>query len=314
MKRFIIALALALSSGCATGGTLNVPRANEESVRAKLREQWAPFFEKEARIHEINWRLERDNTDLCGKTLYRTGAYVLTVAEYIALWKDRVWQYPLIGADHNTVQYVAEGSPAAEFGLKPGTSYAASKEPNIVAVTVCNAPAVLLRSTDVLAYTDGNHSFVSTGMVDFTKNDDELAFVLAHEMAHIVLDHIGTMKSNATKKGILGSILGTVICGLNCGISVGSAWEAAGARAHSVAFEAEADYLAAYLMARAGYDPAMVAPLWARFVEGQTPTVWGTTHPVSAERELNMSAFVNEIAERKVAGQPLFPDGWTRQP
>ena len=37
--------------------------------------------------------------------------------------------------------------------------------------------------------TDGRHIFISDGMASLAENDDQLAFVLAHEMAHVACGH-----------------------------------------------------------------------------------------------------------------------------
>lgn len=47
----------------------------------------------------------------------------------------------------------------------------------------------------------GGFIFVTTGMLKFLKNEDELAFVLAHEVAHIELDHgLNAIKQNEGAK------------------------------------------------------------------------------------------------------------------
>ncbi len=45
--------------------------------------------------------------------------------------------------------------------------------------------------------------FVTTGMLKFLRNEDELAFVLAHEVAHIELDHgLNAIKQNEGCKSL----------------------------------------------------------------------------------------------------------------
>ena len=47
----------------------------------------------------------------------------------------------------------------------------------------------------------GGFVFVTTGMLDFVENEDELAFVLAHEIAHIEMDHgLNAIKQNEGAK------------------------------------------------------------------------------------------------------------------
>lgn len=47
----------------------------------------------------------------------------------------------------------------------------------------------------------GGFVFITTGMLDFVENEDELAFVLAHEIAHIEMDHgLNAVKQNEGAK------------------------------------------------------------------------------------------------------------------
>jgi Zn-dependent protease with chaperone function len=51
------------------------------------------------------------------------------------------------------------------------------------------------------------------GILSIAKNDDELALVMAHEIAHAVLNHISEDQGNRTGGEILGSILGAFLGG-----------------------------------------------------------------------------------------------------
>ena len=62
-------------------------------------------------------------------------------------------------------------------------------------------------SPDVVnAWTDGKGVWVTRGMVRFLKNDDELAIILAHEMAHAYKAHV----QYSIARGIFGVALGAV--------------------------------------------------------------------------------------------------------
>ena len=61
-----------------------------------------------------------------------------------------------------------------------------------IPVTRACAFAIELGNADnVNAYADGPRVLVTRGMIDFTRSDDELAFVLATAMAHNMLGHAG---------------------------------------------------------------------------------------------------------------------------
>ncbi|MEO7634575.1 MAG: M48 family metalloprotease [Sphingomicrobium sp.] len=67
----------------------------------------------------------------------------------------------------------------------------------------CGGEISLLRSKKFNAWSDGDHVVVSTSMMKLARSDDELAFVVAHEMAHNILGH-----SSHSSRGIFGVRLG----------------------------------------------------------------------------------------------------------
>lgn len=83
---------------------------------------------------------------------------------------------------------------------------------------------------------DGAWVRVTSGLIDYVQDDDELAAVVAHEMAHNLLDHRPLIE--ATKSGKTKIIKAT---------------------------EAEADRLSVWLMANAGYDPEAAITFWQRY-------------------------------------------------
>jgi predicted Zn-dependent protease len=91
-------------------------------------------------------------------------------------------------------------------------------------------------------------------MVDFTRSDDELAFVVAHEMAHNILD-----RTNARNLPALMVRLGL-------------------AGVHARGNELNADAVAVGLMVRAGYNPSMAEVLLGRLREVRAIDL-SLTHP-----------------------------------
>jgi beta-barrel assembly-enhancing protease len=53
----------------------------------------------------------------------------------------------------------------------------------------CGGEPSLLNSNEQNAWSDGNHVAITTGMLRLAKSDDEIAFVMAHEMSHNLLGH-----------------------------------------------------------------------------------------------------------------------------
>lgn len=52
----------------------------------------------------------------------------------------------------------------------------------------CGGELSLLDSRETNAWSDGEHLVVTTAMANLARNDDEIAFVIAHEMAHNILE------------------------------------------------------------------------------------------------------------------------------
>lgn len=81
---------------------------------------------------------------------------------------------------------------------------------SVVRVTplpACPSRVRLARSNQRNAFADGRHVLLTTGLVTRLQNDDELAFVVAHEIAHNILHHAMIMRGDGVRHG-LGRTLG----------------------------------------------------------------------------------------------------------
>jgi beta-barrel assembly-enhancing protease len=99
----------------------------------------------------------------------------------------------------------------------------------------CESRFELLPSGKLNARADGETVRITTAVVNETRDDAELAFVIAHEMAHNIAGHPALLKAQ--------------------GRSAGRVRET----------EIEADRMAIRLMRGAFYDPYAAARFWARF-------------------------------------------------
>jgi predicted Zn-dependent protease len=120
--------------------------------------------------------------------------------------------------------------------------------------------------------------------------------VLAHEIAHNVLSH----SQNARLRAMLNAFLGA---------TTGASPEA------SVPFqrrslEARADYVGAFIMARAGYDVQAIKQFWRRLeslrTRENTPEM-DVSHPTTAERLAAFDVTLKEIEEKRDRGELLQP-------
>ena len=164
------------------------------------------------------------------------------------------------------------------------------------AVPACQFSVQLLESNQINGIADGRHIGVTTGAMRFVRSDDELAWVLAHEIAHNVLSH----SQNAQLRAMLNAFLGA---------TTGASPEA------SVPFqrrslEAEADYVGAFIMARAGYDVQAIKQFWRRMESlrsGENTPEMDVTHPTTAERLTSFEITLKEIQEKRDRGESLEP-------
>ena len=113
----------------------------------------------------------------------------------------------------------------------------------------------------------GGPMFLNRGMIQSARTEGEVAGVMAHELAHVVLRH-GTVQATRGQKlqigAVAGQVLGAIIGGrTGAVVAKGSEMTAAGYfLKFGREFEREADLLGAQIMARAGYDPRAMASMF----------------------------------------------------
>lgn len=137
----------------------------------------------------------------------------------------------------------------------------------------------------------GNHFAVYTGLMDLMENDDQLATVVGHEVAHVRANHGGERVSQqlganfaltAAQTAIgSGSQMGQVAMGaLGVGAQYGVLLPFS--RKH----ELEADRLGVIYMNRAGYNPNEALKFWTKMsaAGGAKPPEFASTHPADSTR------------------------------
>ncbi|HEX6707716.1 MAG TPA: M48 family metallopeptidase [Albitalea sp.] len=140
------------------------------------------------------------------------------------------------------------------------------------------------------------------GLLDQLKlNDDEVAMVMGHEIAHALREHARErMGKNAATSGLIE--LGSALLGLGSG---GRYLANMGGQLLSLRFsrddESEADKVGLDLAARAGYDPRAGVTLWQKMGQASrgAPPQWLSTHPAGASR-------IQEIESNLPAVEPLY--------
>ncbi|WP_375260918.1 M48 family metallopeptidase [Palleronia sp.] len=130
-------------------------------------------------------------------------------------------------------------------------------------------------------------------LVQQTRNEDELAFILAHEAAHHIAGHIARGQNSAR---IGADLIGGLVAASGGGeVAIREAQGLGaflGARRYAQDFELEADSLGALIAQRAGYDPQR-GVMFFQNAPDPGSTFLGT-HPPNAARI--------EVVRRTIAG------------
>jgi hypothetical protein len=238
----------------------------------------------DARVAAVAWRLQTANVSLCADTTALAGFSVETLDQYaVAERRDAGTQFGL--RDRPQISAVAPGSAAEKAGLRTGDeivavddvlvvpalggkpSYARTAAVEAALAAALNRPPVKLTLASRTVYltgdrgcrsavqlvpggrfdasADGHYVQISGPMYEFAAGDDELAFLIAHELAHNLVPEAKRAESGAGQR----------------------------------AAELAADRSAIRMMARAGYDVGVVVPFLDR-MRRKAPLSWlDGTHP-----------------------------------
>lgn len=300
--------------GCA-GLDTRLPEISAPDLAAETQTQEMTAFERiddmTARLLNVGWPILTSNTELCPKSRLSIG--VITHSRKSYSKKLRPAATRLLGADETTrVFHVVAGGPADLAGMKRGdiildddgeTAELNSKkwkallsdnQVNVlrgtltVALTVqpvlaCDYNVRLSSSGAINAYADERNITMTTAMMDFVENDDELALIIGHELGHNTMGHIR-------------KIVGNYIFSL-------------GGTRYTRPFESEADYVGLYYLVRAGYSAEGVEDFWKRLAKIAPKSInRAKTHPTFPDRYLRIQAGREEIRRKQSNEEPLIPN------
>lgn len=183
--------------------------------------------------------------------------------------------------------------------LKPVTHYPAFPyEVHLAEVDVANAWCA-----------PGGKMMVFTGLWDPEKglvrkgNEEELAAVLAHEMAHANARHVTEMVSRGMTIGLIGTAAQAAIYH-GAGSTAAGAFGQAANMGFNIYFpmysrgnEMEADKVGLMYMAKAGYDPRVAVRLWDRAARSKNkkPYTIFASHPESGQRAAYLRRLLPEV-------------------
>lgn len=154
----------------------------------------------------------------------------------------------------------------------------------------------VVRDANINAFAvPGGYVYVHSGLLGRVGSEEELAAVLAHEIAHVHAHHLAReqdatrLMNYVTLLGVLASVVQPAVG------AVAAAAGAANQLSYRREFEQEADYLGARMARRAGYDPRGGLDFFKKLADDQrsVPTFtppYLRTHPVTDERLTHLEA------------------------
>lgn len=165
----------------------------------------------------------------------------------------------------------------------------------------------------------GGHIGVHTGLLSATRNESELAGVLAHEIAHVTQKHIARMVDD--QRGVGLSTLAALALAILAARSNSDASHAILTTTQALAVqrqldftrenEKEADRIGLQTMQASGYSPQGMASFFerlqsrTRLVENNAPA-YLRTHPLSFERIADLQNRLADLPYRQHADAPAY--------
>lgn len=151
----------------------------------------------------------------------------------------------------------------------------------------------------------GRHMVIYSGLIDACKTGEELAGVMAHEIAHMEKNHV--MKKLTKEVGL--SMLYTLMSTKGGGEILKEVGKLVSSTAYDRSLEQEADMTAIEYLQNARIDPEHMANflflLSTKVNELPKELQWMSTHPDSKERAAEILKAIKEPSETY---QPVFTD------
>ena len=134
---------------------------------------------------------------------------------------------------------------------------------------------------------------IFVGILDAAQNQDQLAAVIGHEIAHVTARHVNERASRGSLTDVGIQVAAVVLGGGHSGATY-TAYQALNQGAQfgimlpfNRGQESEADVVGLQYMAKAGFDPREAVPLWKNMAAqhgGNEPAEFMSTHPSSERR------------------------------
>lgn len=163
----------------------------------------------------------------------------------------------------------------------------------------------LVQSEEINAFClPSGNIVVYEGLANFVDNDDQLAAVVGHEIAHAIANHSNERMSRATLTEKLhntiliaaqasGKVTDSQLAVFNTALGLGGQYGVI--LPFSRKQELEADHIGLIMMAIAGYKVEEAPKLWVKMAEnGQAVPEFMSTHPSDVRRIQNLEKYIPE--------------------
>lgn len=154
------------------------------------------------RVTRLSRQLRVANAPLCTATRLDAGLVTHELTDYPAPLRPLALHFMDLGEEGRFIRTIVPGSPADRMEMRIGDQILSGWplavdteiETNggmfrLVADQACIAPAFVVEAPVLNASTDGREITLSTALVEQISDDTSLAFIIAHEMAHIIRGH-----------------------------------------------------------------------------------------------------------------------------
>ena len=137
--------------------------------------------------------------------------------------------------------------------------------------------------------TAGGYVYITTGAMAAADSEDQIASVLAHEIAHITESHVVEQMQRMTF-----AQAGAQLLGVDDNILVATGVELGFRRPRSRDAEYEADAEGLEILTRAGYDPNAMTQFMTKLLGNGAPPQFLSTHPHTEERIERLETAIDE--------------------
>ena len=175
-----------------------------------------------------------------------------------------------------------------------------------IGLIVLNAPKIVNAGV-----TKNDCMLVFSGLIQTAKTEDEIAFVMGHEIAHLLAEH--SQKKSHTSVGTVTVKALSILVGIAADAALSVATNGASERnglggtgttfmdsvgdglttlRYSREMELEADRIALYIAAKAGYNPTAAKGWFERMSKDNTHAGFFSSHPNSTDRLENIDKYL----------------------